>query len=109
MKIIIKVALIAIIFGCLFKMPYGYYQFVRWSCFLLFCAHTYISASEETYWAAVLSGIGAILFNPIAKFYFKRDVWQQIDKATIAVLVVWMLVEVFIWLYNSRKKRVLPF
>ena len=77
--------------AALAKWPYGYYRLLR----LVTCGVSAYGAyvSHETgkvgwLWAFVLV---AVLFNPIIPVHLTRELWQPIDVATAAFLVVAML------------------
>ena len=77
-KIIIVVVAILLLV-CLFNMPYGYYEFVRFaaSASFAYLAYSYNRNKNEN---AVLIYIAlAILFQPFVKFAFGRTIWNSID------------------------------
>jgi hypothetical protein len=68
-------------------LPYSYYQVLRVivclaSVFLAFKA----IMQNETMLVAILLII-ALIFNPVAPLYFKKDVWRIIDFVTAMVFV----------------------
>lgn len=76
---IIKVGLAIALFLCLFNMPYGYYQFVR---FISMCGFAYLAYSSNEVnnknEAFVYIGL-AILFQPIFKIALGRTIWNIVD------------------------------
>jgi len=102
MKIIIKLLLALLLFGCLLKMPYGYYQFVRLAAFAGFIAIAYVEYKENRIITVVLSVLCAILFNPIVKIYLKKDTWQLIDESIAIGLTAWIVIDLIIYLLNKR-------
>jgi hypothetical protein len=76
---IIKIGLAIALFLCLFNMPYGYYQFVR---FISMCGFAYLAYSSNEVnnknEAFVYIGL-AILFQPIFKIALGRTIWNIVD------------------------------
>lgn len=76
---IIKVGLAIALFLCLFNMPYGNYQFVR---FISMCGFAYLAYSSNEVnnknEAFVYIGL-AILFQPIFKIALGRTIWNIVD------------------------------
>jgi hypothetical protein len=88
-SIIIRLVLALILFGCLLKMPYGYFQFVRVACFVGFM---WLAYEYKTITISLIGCVGAaILFNPIFKIYFTRSVWNTIDVIVAVLLIIWTL------------------
>ena len=102
MKIFIKLILIALLIGCLFKMPYGYYQIMRWLVCAGFIGLAYLEYKKEKIIIAILCGCLAILFNPLRAIYFKRYVWQQIDTWLAILLGIWIIMDLGIFFYKKR-------
>ena len=76
-KIIIFVTILLLV--CLFNMPYGYYEFVRFasSASFAYLAYSYNKNKNEN---AVFIYIAlVILFQPFVKFAFGRTIWNSID------------------------------
>jgi glucose-6-phosphate-specific signal transduction histidine kinase len=103
-KLSLKLFISALLLGCLFKMPYGYYQFVRIATCIGFIALAYIEYESKIILTALLSALAAILFNPIAKIYFKKDTWQTIDEVIAIALAVWIITDL-IHLYNEKRGK----
>lgn len=79
MKNLIKIVLAILLFLCLFKMPYGYYQIVRFVAMIGFAYLAY-SANEQNNKNEIFIYIAlAILFQPFAKIAFGREIWNFID------------------------------
>ena len=75
------------LFLALTRMPYEYYQILRW----VVCgvsAYTAFLASEMALngWMWLFIVI-AIMFNPIVPVHMTRDAWAWID-ATVALLII---------------------
>ena len=76
---IIKIGLAIVLFLCLFNMPYGYYQFVR---FISMCGFAYLAYSSNEVnkknEAFVYIAL-AILFQPFIKIVLGRTIWNVVD------------------------------
>lgn len=103
MKIMIKSLLAILLFVCLLKTPYGYYQFVRIAGFSGFAYLAYNEFTKSRSITGLLCTASAILFNPVFKIYFKRDVWNTIDAILAVSLLIWVVIEV-IYLHNENRK-----
>lgn len=76
-KIIIIVAILLLL--CLFNMPYGYYEFVRFASSLSFAYLAYSSNQQKHNNEVIIYIALAILFQPFVKFAFGRTIWNVID------------------------------
>ena len=103
-SIISKIIIIMLLVGCLFKMPYGYYQFMRIAVCGLFIWLAYLEYKHKIILTVILCCLSAILFNPIAKLSFHKKDWQTIDKGYIIVLAIWLIVD-FILFIKGRKSN----
>ena len=76
---IIKIGLAIVLFLCLFNMPYGFYQFVR---FISMCGFVYLAYSSNEVnkknEAFIYIGL-AILFQPFIKIALGRTIWNVVD------------------------------
>ena len=107
MKLSVKVFLVIILVLCIFKMPYGYYQFAR----IATCAgFLWLAYSYSKQPLLLLPCIGvAILVNPVIKVYFNRRTWNNIDVAIAILLAIWIIVDLVSLLYGkSKEKRANP-
>jgi hypothetical protein len=76
---IIKIGLAIVLFLCLFNMPYGYYQFVRFVSMGGFAYLAY-SSNEDSKKNEAFVYIGlAILFQPFIKIALGRTIWNIVD------------------------------
>ena len=93
MKTITKLILALLLAGCLLKMPYGYYQFIR----IAGCVGFFYLAYEELKLNRFITGIFcvvcAILLNPVYKIYFSRKIWNIIDVIIAAILILWVITD----------------
>lgn len=89
---IIKIALAVFLFMCLMKMPYGFYEFIRFIAmigfvYLAFDANQLDRSSEMFIYIAL-----AILFQPFFKIALGRELWNIVD----VFVGIGLIVSVFI-------------
>jgi len=91
---IVKILLSVLLLICLFKMPYGYYQFVR--CFamssFIFLAFDILKKDGRSALFFIYLFL-ALLFQPFIKIALGRFIWNLVDVA------------VALWLLFSLRKR----
>lgn len=104
MKIIIKLILALLLIGCIAHMPYGYYQFIRIAGFAGFAYLAYTEFEEKKVITGILCVAAAILFNPVAKIHFERGLWNEIDIALAAALILWLIIDLYLHYGKSSKK-----
>jgi hypothetical protein len=85
---ILKIILAVLLLLCLAKMPYGYYQFVRFGALVGFILLA-INAYEKglTNYMIVYIGI-ALLFQPFIKIALGRELWNIVDVIIAIGLLV---------------------
>lgn len=87
MSRIIKISLACLFFLCLMKMPYGFYQLVRFLAFAGFCFLAY-EANEQNNNSMMFVFIGlAVLFQPFFKIALGRELWNVIDVIVAVFLL----------------------
>lgn len=89
----LKIIIALLLLLCMFDMPYGYYQLVRWAslvCFILFGIEYYAKKNR-------LVGIAmfalAVLFQPFFKIALGKTIWNIVDVAVAAFLLILLIVE----------------
>lgn len=92
---IVKLILAILLLLCLFKMPYGYYQLVRFLATMIFAFLAYIETRkagklEIYFW--IFLGL-AVLFQPFEKIALGRFIWNTVD----------ILVAIFLIFDSNRK------
>jgi hypothetical protein len=76
---VIKISLAILLLICLFKMPYGYYQLVRFLAMVGF-AYLGYTAYERSNKNEVFVFIAlAVLFQPFFKIMLGRTIWNIVD------------------------------
>src|ERR1700682_1603545 len=95
----IKIILAFFLFLCLLKMPYSYYEIMRWVV-VIGCTILAVSAFSEKRFLLAFIFVGiVILFQPIHKFYIHKETWHTIDIIIGCFLVIHTLAEKWIRKY----------
>ena len=90
---IIKIILSMLFLLCLLKMPYGYYQAVRFTGFLGFALLAYFGYQKNKKVEVIIFISLALLFQPFIKVALGRTVWNIIDVIVSAGLVISLFVK----------------
>ena len=104
MGIAIKILLAALLLGCLFKVPYGYFQFIRIAGCIGFCYLAYEEYKSRKIITEVLCIACAILLNPVIKIHFSRPLWNTIDLIIAILLAVWIIFD-FEYLHHRKNRK----
>lgn len=75
----VKILLAILLFGCLIDMPYGYYQFVRFSAMAGFVYIAFFNFENERKNEALIYVVLALLFQPFFKIALGRELWNIVD------------------------------
>ncbi len=79
MEKIIKIILAILLFFCLLKMPYGYYELVRFLALIVFSLLAYFAYKENKQVEMIIFLSLTILFQPLFKIALGRILWNVID------------------------------
>lgn len=79
MKNSIKIILSILLLACLLKMPYGYYQLVRFLALGGFVFLAYQSYKDKQETQMLIYGSLALLFQPFFKVALGRELWNIVD------------------------------
>ncbi len=75
-------------FAAIADLPYGFYMLLRW----VVCGGGIVGAIQFYRWQNVswvwVLGITALIFNPIFRFSFEREIWRMLDAIAGIVLLV---------------------
>ena len=93
---LIKIALSILFIGCLFEMPYGYFQFVRFLGMVGFAVLAFEMYEKDQTWFIVWLA-SAVLINPLIKISLGREIWNIVD-------VIWVVLLVFTVYQDFQKK-----
>ena len=86
-KIAIKATLSILFLVCLLDMPYGYYEFVRFTGMICFCLLAFENYQKNQMWFVIWIS-SALLINPFFKIALGRDMWNIVDVIWAVLLVV---------------------
>lgn len=75
----IKIILSALFFVCLFEMPYGFYQLVRFAGLIGFSILAYQAHDQGRQTEMIIYGGLALLFQPFFKIALGRQMWNIAD------------------------------
>lgn len=79
-----------VLLGASGRWPYGYYQMLRWvACVAAAYAAYAAYRAKKAFWQWLMVTV-AILFNPIAPFYLKRETWQAFDVLAALIFITVM-------------------
>lgn len=67
------------LFYAIGNRPFNYYQFLRWTIFVIGGVSAYFSYELRAGFWTVFSVIAAIIFNPLSPLTFVRATWQKYD------------------------------
>lgn len=85
LKILVKIIISILFVVCLFKMPYGYFQLVRFAGMASFIWFAYLDNEKNDKSLVILWVCSAILINPFIKIPLGRTIWNIVD-------IVWALI-----------------
>ena len=88
MNTTIKITLSILLFLCLTDMPYGYYQFVRFSSCIVFGYLAYVSNEEKNKNQTIIYVVLALLFQPFIKVSLGRELWNIVDVLVGVGLII---------------------
>ena len=75
----LSIVLAILLFLCLADMPYGYYQFVRFSAAAFFGYAAYQENEDGKKELVIVFVILALLFQPFFKISLGRTLWNIVD------------------------------
>jgi hypothetical protein len=90
---IIKIILVVLLLLCLFKMPYGYYQFVRFMALTGFAALACFSYKANRNREMFIFIVLAVLFQPLVKIALGRMLWNAVDVIVAAGLLFSLIIK----------------
>ena len=91
MNKVIKIILAELFFLCLFDMPYGFYQLVRFAGMIGFTFFAYQTNEEKKQADTIIFISLALLFQPFFKIALGREIWNLVD----IIVGIGLIVSVF--------------
>ena len=101
----IKIILAGLLFLCLAKMPYGYYELVRFIAMVSFAVLGYQAYLQKRQFEALIYIVLALLFQPFFKIALSRGIWNMVD----VIGSIYLLFSIFIKFNNSNNKEKKPY
>lgn len=89
----IKIALSILFIICLAKMPYEYYQLIRFAGLTGFSILAYQAFKKENKMEAIIYICLAILFQPVFKIALGRELWNIVDIVVGAGLLISLFIK----------------
>lgn len=86
MNPILKLVIAVLLILCLFDMPYGFYQLVRFAAMAAFAYLSYDYFKQKKDGMGFLFAALAVLFQPFFKIALGRTIWNIVDVAIAALL-----------------------
>ena len=87
-KLFIKLILAILLLICLFDLPYGYFQFVRFASLIGFGILAYHANSDNKQTEVIIYIILAVLFQPFIKISLGRELWNIVDVIVAVALLI---------------------
>lgn len=94
MKPIVKLIIAVLLILCLFDMPYGFYQLVRFAAMAAFAYLSYQYFKAKNDCLGFLFAALAALFQPFFKIALGRTLWNIVD-ILIALFLFYIIVKGF--------------
>ena len=91
-KEIISIVLAFTLLICLFPLPYGFFVFIRLITTIIFGYFAYDFYQRGETAKCIVAALIMLLFQPIAKITFEREIWNVIDIIVALLLfanVIW--------------------
>jgi len=88
-----KIILAVLFFLCLFDMPYGFYQFVRFVALIGFAILAYQANQQSRQAEMIIYGVLALLFQPFFKVALGREIWNIVDVIIGIGLIISLLIK----------------
>jgi hypothetical protein len=90
----LKIALAIIYLLCLFDMPYGFFQLVRFVGMVGFGVLAFSEMDNENKVLFVIWTASAILINPIFKIALGREIWKLVDVIWAILLSISLIISI---------------
>ena len=88
MKNAVKIVLSILLLICLFDLPYGFYELIRFIAFVVFGYLAYDAVRGSKNEIAFAYGAFALLFQPFLKISLGHTIWNLVDVLVAVALIV---------------------
>lgn len=85
---LLKIGIALLLLVCLFDMPYGYFQLVRFLTSIAFGYLAYEANSEQRKSETIIYIVLGLLFQPFLKVSLGRELWNIVDVGVAIYLIV---------------------
>ena len=93
----LQILAIIMLGGALFSVPfYAYYQLMNWVVMGTAIVLAWTAHKQHAIWHQWVFVLIAVLFNPLAPFHLRADIWQIVDIIAILCFIISLL--------SSKKK-----
>ena len=92
-KNFLKILLAILLLCCLLKMPYSYFQIVRFVGMTIFIILAYLDKDKTNKTFMIIWICSALLMNPFIKVALGRTIWNIVDVVLAILLVMTILLE----------------
>lgn len=79
--------------GCLFNMPYTYFQLVRFVGMTIFILLAYLDKDKTNKTIRIVWICSALLLNPFIKVALSRTIWNSVDVVLAVLLIGSILID----------------
>ena len=92
-RLVLQLVMAVALLLCLAKMPYGYYNIVRFAALVVFgyIGYTYMDERKPELGVAFFSL--AVLFQPLVKIALGRTIWNVVDVVVAVGLIFLAAIE----------------
>ena len=83
-------AILLLLIAILFKLPYGYYTILRIviCAYFVYLVYQSYAKNRKLSLLCLLSALIAIIYNPIIKIVFSKEIWTWINVFTLVILFI---------------------
>lgn len=93
MQAVLKIILIGLLLGCLFDMPYAYFELVRFVSMVGFGYLAFVAFEQKNQRDLIVFIVLALLFQPFEKIALGRVLWNVVDVGVAIYLLVSLIRE----------------
>jgi hypothetical protein len=101
----LRAILSALLLLCLLRLPYGYYELVRFTAMAGFAILAYLSYRRGRMVEVIIFVALAILFQPLLKISLGKTLWKAVDVAVAAGLIASLVTMAKKWIADSAKRK----
>ena len=88
-----KIVLAILLLLCLFRLPYGYYELVRFIAVIGFAILAWYEYEQKNIPMVIIYVALAFLFQPLYKISLGRQVWNIVDVVVAIGLILTIIIK----------------